>query len=416
MDTNQRDRGTQQRRKTTSQSGSSQRRSAAPASNAQRRANAPASNRSRQTAKRPAQKRPAAQSQRASVPRQSDSLTDKPRRTPKKKGLLDSLGLGRTTGRDRRDQAARAAKLKAMRQEVAAKNDPKNKRTVSRPKSPTQPIIYTQPKAFNVHRLMIQLMSILAVVLALIMGMSIFFKVEVIEVSGANVYTEWAVREASGIEEGDNLLTFSRARAGGKIYASLAYVDHVRFGIKLPNTVIIDIDELDVVYAIASSDGTWYLMGSEGKVVEQTDGGTAANYTKVLGVTLKSPTINTQAVAYEDAVFASDEEDGETAAATEAPVVTVTNAAKLATALTILQSLERNGIVGEVASIDVSDLDHIQLNYGVRYEVNLGDSNNMDYKIAAMTDTINNLAEYETGELDVSFKIWENMVGYTPFE
>ncbi len=428
MDTNQREQGTQPRRKTTSQSGSGRRRSAAPASNAQRRSAAPASNAQRRTnapadpkrrqpaKKRPVQKRPvSASQQRSAVPKQSDSLTDTPRRRNKKSGLNLSQLLEKNTGRDKRDQAARAAKLKAMRQEVAAKNDPNNKRRVSRPKAPGQPIVYTQPKSFNLHRLLIQLMSVLAVVMALILGMSVFFKVEVIEVSGANVYTELAVWEASGIEKGDNLLTFSRARASGKIYASLAYVDHVRFGIKLPNTVIIDIDELDVVYAIASSDGTWYLMSSQGKVVEQTDGGTAANYTKVEGVTLNAPVVGQQAVAYEDVTYSSDEE-GEGATEEVELVTTVTNASKLATALTILQSLERNGIVGEAASVDVSDLDHIWLYYGTRYDVNLGNSSKMDYKIAAMTDTINELAEYQTGELDVSFSIWEDMVGYTPFE
>ena len=416
MDTNQKERNTQQRRRPASASGSGQRRSA-PASNAQRRAGTAAAPARR---KKTAQKRPASAAQRNSVPKRSDSLTDSRRNVTKKKNglqeILSRLGIGNSGARAKRDQAARVAKLKAMRQEVAAKNDPKNKRRISRPHMTTQPIVYTQPKTFHVHRLLVQLMSVLAVVLALVFGMSVFFKVEIIEVSGANVYTEWAVREASGIEVGDRLLTFSRPRATGKIYAALPYVDHVRYGIKLPNTVIIDIDELDVVYAIASQDGTWYLMSSQGKVVEQTDGGTAANYTKVEGVLLRDPVVGQQAVAYEDIVAAPEEEAEGGITIPTTPVVAVTNAAKLSTALSILQALERNGIVGEAASVDVGDLDHIGLMYGTRYEVNLGDSGNMDYKIAAMTDAINKLAEYQTGELDVSFKIWEDMVGYTPFE
>ena len=405
MDTNQKEQGTKPRR-----------RAAAPASTAQRRSKAPVSaQRRRPGQKRPAAKRPAADSrQRTSVPKHSDSLTDAPRRRNQEKGFSLSKLLGQVSGRDKRDLAARAAKLKAMRQEVAAKNDPKNKRRVSSPRVPGQPIVYTQPKTFNLHRLLIQLMSVLAVVLALILGMSVFFKVEVVEVSGANVYTEMAVWEASGIEVGDNLLTFSRPRATGKIYAALPYVDHVRFGIKLPNTVIIDIDELDVVYAIASSDGTWYLMSSHGKVVAQTDGGTAANYTKVKGVTLNDPVVGNQAVAYEENVHSAEGEGEENQQEVEL-VAVVTNGTKLTTGLTILQSLERNGVVGEVASIDVTDLDHIWLYYGTRYDVNLGNSEDMDYKIAAMTAAISELAEYETGELDVSFNIWEDKVGYTPF-
>lgn len=402
MDTNQKNRTPEQRRNP-ARSGS------APASNAQRRPGTA-------TPKR----RPAAQTGRkgrtsqTAIPRRSDSLTDTRRRTKKKnQGFMAKLKqlIGNASVREKREEAARAARLKAMKQDVA-KKEANPRRRVSRPTRPSQPVVYTQAKAFNAHKLILQLMTVLAVVLALVLGMSIFFKVEVIEVSGAEVYTEWAVSQASGIEVGDRLLTFSRPRATGKIYAELPYVNHVRYGIKLPNTVIIDIDEVDVVYAIESSDGTYYLMSSQGKIVEQTTGGNADNYTKIKGVTLAEPVIGQQARAAEEIV---PTEEGTVPTAETEPIALVTNATRLATALTILQSLERNGIVGEASMVDVSDLDHLRLDYGTRFEVNLGGTNNIDFKIAAMRDTINQLAEYQTGELDVSFTIREDQVIYTPF-
>lgn len=405
MDTNQKNRPAEPRR-SASPSGRA-RSGSAPASNAQRRPGTAAPKR-----------KPAAHTKsktsRASIPRRSDSLTDTRRRTNKKnQGIVAKLKrlIGNPSVREKREEAARAARLKAMKQDVA-KKDANPRRRVSRPTRPSQPVVYTQAKAFNAHKLILQLMTVLAVVLALVLGMSIFFKVEVIEVSGAEVYTEWAVAQASGIEVGDRLLTFSRPRATGKIYAELPYVNHVRYGIKLPNTVIIDIDEVDVVYAIESSDGTYYLMSSQGKIVEQTTGGNADNYTKIKGVTLAEPVIGQQARAAEEIV---PTEEGTVPTAEMEPIALVTNATRLATALTILQSLERNGIVGEASMVDVSDLDHMRLDYGTRFEVNLGGTNNIDFKIAAMRDTINQLAEYQTGELDVSFTIREDQVIYTPF-
>ena len=405
MDTNQKNRPAEPRR-SASPSGRA-RSGSAPASNAQRRPGTAAPKR-----------KPAAHTKsktsRASIPRRSDSLTDTRRRTNKKnQGIVAKLKrlIGNTSVREKREEAARAARLKAMKQDVA-KKDANPRRRVSRPTRPSQPVVYTQAKAFNAHKLILQLMTVLTVVLALVLGMSIFFKVEVIEVSGAEVYTEWAVAQASGIEVGDRLLTFSRPRATGKIYAELPYVNHVRYGIKLPNTVIIDIDEVDVVYAIESNDGTYYLMSSQGKIVEQTTGGNADNYTKIKGVTLAEPVIGQQARAAEEIV---PTEEGTVPTAEMEPIALVTNATRLATALTILQSLERNGIVGEASMVDVSDLDHMRLDYGTRFEVNLGGTNNIDFKIAAMRDTINQLAEYQTGELDVSFTIREDQVIYTPF-
>jgi len=321
--------------------------------------------------------------------------------------------------RTQKAKANRAAKLKAMRQEVEAKpiQAAQQKRKVSKPRRPLQPVVYTEPKVFNRNRLIIQLISIMAVVMALILGLSIFFKVKTITVTGADAYSAWTVREASGIQEGDNLMTFSRARAAARIEAELPYVYKARIGIKLPDTVNIVIEEIDVVYAIQCQDNIWWLITSEGEVMEQTDAAAAGNYTQVTGVKLSSPIVGEQAHAFENITFSPDSSDEETGTTEEtiAPV-TVTGQQKLIVALEILQALELNDIVGEVASVDVEELSMIELWYGTRYQVNLGDTNQIDYKIASMNYTIANLSEYETGVLDVSFTTWEDKVGYTPFE
>lgn len=273
----------------------------------------------------------------------------------------------------------------------------------------TPAVIYTQPRAFNRDRLLVQLLTVMAVVLALVLGLSVFFKVKVITVSGAEVYGAWTVREASGISEGDNLLTFGRARAAGKITAKLPYVKSARIGIKLPDTVNIEIEEEDVVYAIKSSDGIWYLMNSEGKVVEQSTSGSAKSYTQVLGVTLSAPVVGEPGIAAEEVPTETDESG-------EYIPVTLTGAQRLSAALEILQALEENDIVGQAASVDVTRLNDIILWYGTQYQVNLGDNTNLFYKIACMNDVILQLSDYQTGILDVSFTTWKEQVGYTPFE
>ena len=268
-------------------------------------------------------------------------------------------------------------------------------------------VIYTQPQSFNRDRLILELISVMAVVAALILGMSVFFKVKTITVAGAETYSTWAVQEASGIKEGDNLLTFSKTRARAKILANMAYVDSVRIGIKLPDTVIIYVEELDVAYAIKSGDGDWWLMNSSGKVVEQITQRQAENYTQVLGVTLDSPQPTRQGIAME--LPAETSESGELIP------VTVTGAQRLATALQILKALEDNDIVGDAKSVDVTQLNEIMLWYGSRYEVHLGDNTKLDYKIACMNDAILQMSDYQTGILDISFTTWPDQVGYTPF-
>lgn len=277
-----------------------------------------------------------------------------------------------------------------------------------RPKRPTPAVIYTQPAAFNRSRLMIQLLTATAIVAAMVLGLSVFFKVDTITVTGAGVYSAYSVEESSGIKKGDNLLTFSRPRAGAMIKANLPYVDTVRFGIKLPGTVNIIIKEDAVVYAIKDQVEAWWLINSDGRVVEPGTGSKAANHTQVLGVTLESPVPDSMGVATEVVPTQTD-------ASGELMPVTTTNAQRLNAALTILQALEANDIVGAAASVDVSRLDDIILWYGTRYQVNLGDSSQLEYKIACMNDVILQMSDYQSGILDISFTVWPDQVGYTPF-
>lgn len=291
----------------------------------------------------------------------------------------------------------------------------KRKRKSGHQGQPTPAVIYTEPAAFSRNRLVVQLVTVIAVVLALTVGLSVFFKVQHIYVSGAKVYSESAITEVCGINKGDNLLTFSHARAAALIQANRPYVREVRFGIKLPDTVNIIIEEDEVVYAVKDDTGQWWLMNSSGRVVTQGTSATVANKTQILGVNLDNPVPNEHAVAMESAPAVTDTTDpsGETVA--EITPVTTTGAQRLDAALEILKALEANDIVGSAASVDVSRIDDIVLWYGTRYQVNLGDSTRLEYKIACMNSVIAQMSEYQSGVLDCSFTIWEKQVGYTPF-
>lgn len=291
----------------------------------------------------------------------------------------------------------------------------KRKRKSGHQGQPTPAVIYTEPAAFSRNRLVVQLVTVIAVVLALTVGLSVFFKVQHIYVSGAKVYSESAITEVCGINKGDNLLTFSHARAAALIQANRPYVREVRFGIKLPDTVNIIIEEDEVVYAVKDDTGQWWLMNSSGRVVTQGTSSTVANKTQILGVNLDNPTPNEHAVAMESAPAVTDTTDPTGETVTQITPVTTTGAQRLDAALEILKALEANDIVGSAASVDVSRIDDIVLWYGTRYQVNLGDSTRLEYKIACMNSVIAQMSEYQSGVLDCSFTIWEKQVGYTPF-
>ncbi len=326
----------------------------------------------------------------------------------KKKSAIAAMG----------DAVSGAAKKGADRHHARQKAQGKRYKR-STPQEPVPVVIYTQPQAFNRDRLLIQLITVTAIVVAFVVGISVFFKVENISVKGASVYSEDMVSKASGIEKGDILLTFNRARAGASIKANLPYVKTVSFGIKLPDTVNIIIEEENVVYAIQDTSEGWWLINSDGHIVDQSNAGQAANYTQILGVKLDRPLRGQTAVAAEQAPVAPTvDPTGETAENTEPTVAlsaTVTGAQRLSIAFKILAALEANDIVGEAASVNVSQTQSITLWYGTRYQVNLGTDANLEEKIATMNDVILQMSEYQSGILDISYTIFPDKVVYTPF-
>lgn len=359
----------------------------------------------------------AAQQQTARRPENTPRRQQEPARRPENLPRQDTpemvFKMDQKQERREKPRDPGAAKRSEMRRRSAKRSQERKKQARSRaPK-----VVYTQPRPFNANKLLLQLAIVMAVVLAITLGLSVFFKVDKVMVYGNEAYSAWTIQEASGIEQGEKLLSFGRIRASAKIKAALPYVDTVRIGINLPNTVNIYITEFDVVYAIQSQNGTWWLMTSDGKVVEQSDAGTASGYTKVLGVELDNPAANEQAKAYEEAAAqtSSTEAAGATEETQEAIPVTVTASDRLNAALSILAELERNDIVGDIASVDVTNLSEIEMWYGQRYQVEIGDTGRLDEKISNMKQAIAQFSDYEMGVLDASFTVNENQLIFTPF-
>ena len=298
------------------------------------------------------------------------------------------------------DMIRRAQKHSKERQEQEAR----------KAKAPT--VTYNEPSPFNPRRLAMQLGLVAAVVVAVLLGVSVFFKVEKVVVYGNSSYEAWTIRDASGISEGENLLTFGAAAACDRILDELPYVEKVRIGVSLPGTVKVYVTEYEVAYSLEAEDGSWWLMTSDGSVVEKIDVGSAAAHTIIQGVKLSSPKVGDSARAAEPEPEMGTNAAGEQI---ELPVIT-TGADRLKAAQTIMSSLELSDVLGQVASIDVSQTGSLTLKYGTRFDVLLGGTKNMDKKIAWMASTIDQLEDYQTGTLDVTFTVRPDQAVFTPAE
>lgn len=95
-----------------------------------------------------------------------------------------------------------------------------------------------------------KLLCLLALVVALTAGATVFFRVEVVAVSGNSRYTQEEIVEVSGLKKGDNLYGWNKFKVAQQLRQTLPYIGEVTIRRSLPSTVVITVVEWDAVAKI----------------------------------------------------------------------------------------------------------------------------------------------------------------------
>ena len=307
-----------------------------------------------------------------------------------------------------------------------------------------------------------KLVIMLALVAAVVFGVAVFFKVSRVEVQGNSLYSAEQVVQASGIETGDNLLTLNKATVAGNIITQLPYVEKVSVGRSMPDAVILEVQESTARFAVMSDTNVIWLISSSGKALERYDGMTdvaapaaqtpdnAAAETQTADAPAEesppadttpsdtapaeqTPVEETPAEDTQDADASADTAaDGDTAPAQTAqretgdaasPLaqtgipyllgvtvqnpsagsqVTAVNQAALDAALAVLAEFDGTGLLGHVASINVEKDYNIVVWYDDQYEIQLGGTEKLDYKVQYLLAILEQLSEYQAGTIDLT--------------
>ena len=125
---------------------------------------------------------------------------------------------------------------------------------------------------------------------ALIFGMSVFFRVTTIVVTGAVNYEEAEIIGASGIEPGDNLIFIDRSGAASRIRSKLPYIESVAVRRVLPNTVNIEILESRAL-AYLAVDGELWAIDRSCKALAKTTSAQVEGLIHVTGIEATKPSV-----------------------------------------------------------------------------------------------------------------------------
>lgn len=223
-----------------------------------------------------------------------------------------------------------------------------------------------------------KLLALIALLVALVMGATVFFRVEEIVVAGNVRYDQQEIVDASGVLRGDNLFGMNKFDTARQIRQKLPYVEGVNIRRGFPDTLIITVTECLPAARVTGEDGEW-LISRSGKVLEQAKPANAA-VTRVEGIYIIQPEPGLPLVVRE------------------------TQQARCEGLLALLQALERCGMSGKVTWIDMTSPVRTQMDFDERFTVKLPVNGDFDYLLGAMDKAVATLEEYETGTLDLTVK------------
>ena len=217
-------------------------------------------------------------------------------------------------------------------------------------------------------RSLLQPLIFLLICVALVLGMSVFFRVSKVEVVGNSIYTAEEVVDASGIGKGDNLFFINRFSAASRIFSKLPYVDKAKVTRALPNRVTITIQESSAMAYVKADDGYW-VVDQNCKLLKSVTDSELTGLARIDGITPVEPKVGEGLNTYLAA---------------------------------ILGQLLTRDMASKVTVIDLADAASPSFLYDGRFTVRLGANENVEYKFGMLQSAISQLTAGDTGTIDLS--------------
>ncbi len=222
--------------------------------------------------------------------------------------------------------------------------------------------------------------TVVLLMTAAVLSLTVFFPVENIEASGSLVYSDVEILAELEAYKQSNLFTVSAKSMEDTLKSRLPYIDSITVKRKLPGTIVVTACDADK-YLCYLVDGKYYTVSQSGWVMEETES-EPDNLTVVSGLIADCKVGSEISIAEVDIKLLIEE----------------INSALASTSIT-------------AQSIDVSDSLNLTLFVENRFLVELGTSNNLTQKIKHLGGMINSISKEKSGKIDLS--MWEeyNMQG-----
>ena len=215
-----------------------------------------------------------------------------------------------------------------------------------------------------------------AMFVILILAFALFFKVDQIRVYGASLYSEEEIISASGFKQGDNLYLFNKYGRIQYMFSSLPYLDRVRIRRKLPDTIVIEVEETTARFA-ADTEKAVFLISPEGKIVEEAgEGYDYKGVSRVYGLKMEKAKVGLR--------LSDLHESGVTALEN------------------LVDALKKEGVLEKLGDVDLTEEYDLQFIYEGRFLVRAGMPENLERKAIYLEEVIRKLGVTDTGSIELA--------------
>ena len=219
-----------------------------------------------------------------------------------------------------------------------------------------------------------RVLSSLIIVVMVLSALIMFFRVKIVNITGAHRYSDAEILSIAGVSDGQNMFLMNKYRMAERLIRELTYLEDVHISRNFPDTLIIDLKECVIPLAVAQ-DGACWLVSPSGKIVDRLDISAADDYAQITGCPILSPSIGTQ-IALPSEYLPQQR-----------------------SLVRLLTALDEKQVLDDVDGIRLDKHDCILVDYGGRFTVKFPLDADYNFKLHA-------LEVYISGE-----KIQDNMTG-----
>ena len=226
-----------------------------------------------------------------------------------------------------------------------------------------------------------KLLCVLAVVVALTAGATVFFRVERVSVSGCHRYTTEEIIAASGIRLGDNLYSLNKVSIDRNIRTKLPYVEELTINRALPSTILITVTECEAAAQAAVPDPAQAAAAQEELAAENPDAEPVPLSQEpwlisVRGKLLEPAPPDSEAIPVTGLTPISPE-------AGSLLKVPESESTRLAALTSLLQAIQDEKLTGEISSIRL-DATRLTVRYAGRFDVEMKLNCDFPYSLRLM--------------------------------